>query len=562
MQARRDAPGFFVMLGGEMVSVVKTVKNTDRMRQIGTVLARHGFGQILSRIDLRSLVPGLSPSDTPKKTFAVRLREAAQELGPSFVKLGQIASTRSDLLPPDVVAELVKLQDEVPPMDAEALEGVLGETFGDDEGDLFAEFDRTPMASASIGQVHRARLRRDDGSEVDVVVKVQRPGIRATIERDLDLLYMLARLVEKHIPESRIYAPVGLVTEFDRAITSELGYGLEADNAERFARFFAGDGTVRFPHIYREASGKRVLAMERFVGRKVAAAAAEGDGETIARNALLVIAKMVFEHGFFHADPHPGNIIVLGPAGNPVIGLIDLGLVGRLSPEMRDRAVGLMLAAVSGDTDAVADALLELGKPRGRVDTDAFRAEVAVLSEKYLGRPLAEVEMSGLIRDLVQGAIKYEIDMPVEMLMVGKALMTVEGIGKAIYPELDIYGELRPYFTNLLRRRYSPERVGRDLLRGALRLRAGAEKLPGQITDILEDLRSGRLSVQTRDEALARSSDRLGRRLFAAVVSAALLGSGTALLVAGVHGALAVGLLIAALVVVGIHLAGDARRGP
>jgi ubiquinone biosynthesis protein len=542
-----------------MVSVVKTVKNTDRLRQISTVLAKHGFGELIGRINLRSLVPGLEPAK-PKKSFSVRLREVAQELGPSFVKLGQIASTRTDLLPADVITELKKLQDDVPPMSAAEVDEILADSFGGLEDELFASIDREPLASASIGQVHLAVLRQDD-REVPVVIKLQRPRIRPTIERDLDLLYLLARLVERHIPESRIYSPVGLVSEFDRAIMAELDFNQEADNAERFARNFEGDPTVRFPHIYREASGKRVLTMERFDGDKIYAFAEhEGVGEQIATNALHVIARMIFEHGFFHADPHPGNIIMLSTPSNPVIGLIDLGLVGRLSPEMRDRAIDLMLAAITGDPESLSEALIAMGKPRGRVDMEAFRGEVAVLSEKYLGRPLAEVELSALIRDLVQGAIKYEIEMPVEMMMVGKALMTVEGIGKEIHPELDVWSELRPYFVQLLRQRYSPERIGRDLLKGIGRIRSSAGQLPGQVSDILNDVRAGRLTVRTSDTTLAHAGDRLGRRVFSAVTGGALLTCGTALLIAGRYEGLAFTFLIAAAVVVVLHLVGDWRK--
>jgi ubiquinone biosynthesis protein len=548
-----------------MVSVVKTVRNTERLRQISTVLAKHGFGEILSRIELRSLLPGVAPDPEAARrrseAFAVRLRNVLQELGPSFVKLGQIVSTRPDVVPPDIVTELKKLQDSVPPMKPEEVTETLAETFAGATDELFVSFETEPLASASIGQVHAARLRTDEG-EVEVVVKVQRPRIRPVIERDLDLLYLLARLVERHIPESRIYQPTALVAEFDRAITAELDYTLEADNAERFARDFAGDRTVRFPTIYRQASGKRVLTMERFAGVKIYefCAADPATGETVARNALHVVARMIFEHGFFHADPHPGNIIMLGDAAAPVIGLIDLGLVGRLPAETRDKAISLMLAAVSGDSDALADALLAMGKPRQRVDVSAFRAEVAVLSERYLGRPLSEIELSSLIRDLVQGAIKFDIEMPAEMMMVGKALMTVEGIGKEIYPQLDVWTELRPYLIKLLWNRYRPERLGRDLIRGVTRLGATASDLPNQVRDILEDLRAGRLQLRTRDPGMARASDRLGRRVFASVTTASLIGAGTALLAVGRHGGLAIGFLISAAVVTLLHLAGDWRR--
>jgi ubiquinone biosynthesis protein len=543
-----------------VVSILRTVRNTERLARIGLVLARHGFGEIVSRLPLGPFTPAPPAAGEPRR-FAVRMREAMQELGPSFVKLGQVMSTRADLLPDDVVAELKKLQDDVPPMTAEEVDEALEEAYGASIDTVFAELDRTPLASASIGQVHTAKLRRE-GGDIDVVIKLQRPGARETVERDLDLLYLLARLVAQHVPESRIYAPVSMVSEFDRAITAELDYGLEADNATKFARNFEGDPTVRFPTPYREASGKRTLVMERFVGQHLdefVPAGGPGTGPRIARRALHVVAKMIFEDGFFHADPHPGNIIMMGTAEDPVVGLIDLGLVGRLTEDTRDKAISLMLAAVTGDADGLADALLAMGRPAGRVDLSAFRAEVAVLSEKYLGRSLADVEMSALIRDLVQGAIKYDIEMPAEMMMVGKALMTVEGIGKQLDPQLDVWTELRPFLTKVVMERYSPQRIGRDLLRGARQLSASATSLPGQVHDILDDLRGGKLAVVSRDPELAKATDRLGRRLFVAIVAAAMLASAIALLIADRHEDLALTLLVAAGLLVAGHMVRNRR---
>jgi ubiquinone biosynthesis protein len=304
--------------------------------------------------------------------------------------------------------------------------------------------------------------------------------------------------------------------------------------------------------------------MERFVGKHIDAFVADGGagaGRIVARRALHVVAKMVFDHGFFHADPHPGNIIMMGTAEEPVIGLIDLGLVGRLTEDTRDKAISLMLAAVTSDSEGLAEALLGMGKPRGRVDMRAFRAEVEVLAEKYLGRSLAEVEASALIRDLVQGAIKYDIEMPAEMMMVGKAIMTVEGIGKQLDPELDIWAELRPMLTEVVMARYSPERIGRDLLRGARKLSQSATSLPGQVHDILDDLRAGRLAIDTRDPQLALATERLGRRLFTAIVTASLIGSSTAMLIADVHPTWATVLFVLAILTAAWHLFFDRRRG-
>lgn len=517
-----------------MVSLLKTVKNTDRLRQILQVLVLHGFGELLARTDLRALLPGVKRDpERAKGSTAQRLRRVLQELGPSFVKLGQIASTRTDLLPAEVIAELEKLQDDVPPLPLEAVVAVLRETLAGAEDELLADLSPEPLAAASIGQVHTATLRGEDAGR-EVVVKIQRPGIRGTIARDLDLLYLLAGLIERHIPESRVYAPLELVREFDRAITAELDYTLEADNALRFAANFEGDPTVRFPHVYRHASGKRVLTMERFHGEKIDAfLAAGGDGPEVARRALRVVARMIFEHGFFHADPHPGNILLLGSRTDPVIGLIDLGLVGQLSPAMRDKAVALMLAAVQADPDALADALLAMGRARTRVDQEAFRADVALLSQKYLGKPLAEVELAAMINDLVQGAIKYDIEMPPEMMMVGKSLMTIEGIGKKLDPELDVWTELRPFLLQMLWERYRPERLGKDLLRGIGQLSTRAGDLPAQVHDILDDLRAGRLAMTTTTPDLALTARSVGRRLHRTVWASSMLLAGALVVASG-----------------------------
>lgn len=537
-----------------MAGIVRTYRIAERFVQIGAVLVKHGFGELVSRIGIGS-TPAPVTDGIQSEPLAIRLRKVLEDLGPTYVKLGQIVSTRADVIPPGVIVELKKLQDSVPPMTADDVEKALTDAYGADLDKLFVSFERTPLAAASIGQVHVAKLREtDDGPERDVVVKLQRPGARAQIERDLDLLYQLARMIEANIPESKVYSPVGLVGEFDRAVTAELDYGQEADNALRFARNFAEVPTVKFPEPYKHVSGKRTLVMERFFGGRIDKLTDPELRKRVARDALHVIAKMVFEDGFFHADPHPGNIIMVGPADNPTIGLIDLGLVGRLSEELRDGAIRLLIAAATGDSRAVADALLALGKPRGRVDLKAFRAEVAVLSEKYLGRPLKEIETSALLRDLVQGAVKYEIDMPVEILMVGKALMTVEGIGKQLDPDLDVLGELKPMLTRVVAQRYSPERLARDGLRAARALGDAAVALPGQLGDILEDARNGRLAVFTRDPETAAATERLGRRVFSAVLAGTLLMCATALVVAERAHDLSIALYVLAIVIVALHL--------
>lgn len=521
--------------------ILSTVGNIDRLRQITQVLVKHGFGELVARTDLAALVPFRKVDENaPKISFAERLRLAMQDLGPSFIKLGQIMSARADLIPASLVQELKKLQEDVPPIPFDEVKAEVEETIGAPLDAAFSRFDERPLAAASIGQVHRARLKRSDGTEVEVAVKVQRPRIRATIERDLDLLYLMARLLERAVPESTIYSPTGLVAEFDKAITAELDYTFEAKNNETFARNFEGDPTVKFPTVYREVSGKKVLVAEFLEGHHILKASRElgYSGQVIAKNAVKIIAKMIFSDGVFHADPHPGNIRIMGTPEAPVVGMLDLGLIGTIGPDLKEKAVDLMIAAVKKDVPDLADALLAMGRPREKVDMDAFRAHVAKLAEVHLHKPLSEIQLAALIRDLVQGAVMFEIEMPVEMMMVGKALMTVEGIGKELYPQLDVFDEAKPFFLKLLWSRYSPEKVGARLLRAATRLSGAATEVPPLLAEVLDDVRRGRLRLQAEDPGLGRAAERLGRRIALGLMGAALIAAGTAL---WMHGATRMG---------------------
>ncbi len=565
-----------------MVSIVHAARDIGRLRDISTVLVRHGFGEVVRRIGLgrpRKAKDSQPPSnrgngaapeeatdeetrgDRERREFSlgVRVRRVLEDLGPSFVKLGQIASTRPDVLPQDVIIELKKLQDAVPPVAFDAIKQQVERSLGAELSDLFERFDPEPLAAASIAQVHRARLRNEDGTH-DVVVKVQRPGIAETIASDLDLLHAFAALVERAIPESRIYSPVGLVQQFDRAITSELDFSAEAENAARFSQNFAGFSNVKFPLVHRQASSKHVITLEYLSGIKVDEALSKGySGKRLARIALDVIVKQIFEDGFFHADPHPGNVLVLGPVESPVIAMIDLGMVGRLSPRMRDLTIDVMVGAARRDYEAIADAMFAIGTPTKKIDMQAYRAEVALLAEKYLGKPLKDIELSGMVRDLVRGATKYGVQIPTDFTLMAKALMTIEGVGKEIDPDIDVFAEARPLFLELLRKRYSPERLGNELLRRLERLSGATYNMPQQLQEVLDDLRLGRLSLRTVDPEASASAERLGRRLHSAIVASAFTLSG-AWLVAARHELPGAAMIGVALVLLIAHAAASAYR--
>ncbi|MDI1430671.1 ABC1 kinase family protein [Polyangium sorediatum] len=569
-----------------MVSIVNAVRDLGRLRQIYVVLVRHGFGELAQRLGLggrgrAQALPELpagneasdalveAPEDDTKRgeeerrriSLPERVRLVCMDLGPSFVKLGQIASTRPDVLPNDWILELKKLQDEVNPLPWSDIKGAVEASLGAPIEDVYEGFEEKPLAAASIGQVHRAVLKHADGPQ-EVVVKVQRPGVRTTVARDLELLHALAKLIERTIPESALYQPSALVDQFDRAITSELDFALEAEHAEKFARNFAGHPHARFPRVYREASSKTVLTLELLPGGKVYDEIRHHGhkGPAIAQAAVGIVVKMIFEDGFFHADPHPGNILISGDPDSPTIGLIDLGMVGRLSPEMRDKTLDLMIAAVRQDHLGVADALYAIGTPTKKIDMRAYRAEVSLLAEKYVGRPLKEIDVAAMISDLMRGAAKYGIEIPPDFLLVGKAIMTIEGVGKEIDPDLDVFGVARPFFLDLLRKRYSPERIGMELWRGVERLSGAAYDMPQQLREIFDDLRLGRLTLRTTDPTLPRTVDRLGRRLFAGLVVATFVFAGTWLLQTDRKDPLGITLLVFGVLVMFGHVVLDVLR--
>jgi ubiquinone biosynthesis protein len=520
-----------------VASLLTAVRDLGRLREIVAVLTKHGFGEALSRMGLASLAPSATKltekgeSEARLIAWQERVRLVLQDLGPSFIKLGQIASTRTDLLPPELIRELKKLQDDVPAIAVADIKKEIENSLAAKIDDIYARFDDKPLATASIGQVHRARLRAefDDvledetAQEREVVVKVQRPGVKDTVERDLELLHMLAAVLERSVEEARIYDPVGLVQQFDRSITAEMDFTAEGGNAEKFRRNFDGVPGIAFPKVYKKASSKRVLTIEFFDGKKIYAAVKGGaSGKVIAKQSVGIVIKMIFEDGFFHADPHPGNIIIMGPPEDPIVGLIDLGMVGRLSPEMRDKTIRLMVAAGRNDARGVADALYAIGKPTKKIDMGEYRAEVTMLAEKYLGKPLKEIEISALVRDLVQGGTKFGLEIPTDFMMVGKSLMTIEGIGKELDPDLDVFGVATPYFVDLMKKRLSPEEIGNEIWRGAERLAGLATDVPSHLVEVLDDLRMGRLQVQTVETQAAPVFDRLGRRVFSGMIVASL----------------------------------------
>ena len=496
------------------------IKDFARFERIVAVMARHGLGHIVEAWDLQdrfliNLVVSRRDPEQEKKSIHVRISEALQELGPTFIKLGQILSTRPDLIPQALCTEFSKLQDQVSQIPFEVAREVVETSLGRPLADIFDDFSEKPLACASIAQVHTARLKSGE----EVVVKIQRPGVKDMVDSDLNILHFIARKLEESIPEIKAFEPVAIAREFEKAIKRELDFTHEATHLDRFDRNFSSWPSVHIPRLYRAHCTDRVLVMERLVGAKITLAGEFGhDLSAVARECVRMLFKMVFEDGFFHGDLHPGNIFIL-PDGR--IGLIDFGLVGRMTPTMKDAMADLLLAIVTHDYAGAARCLYDISLHSGRVNYGQWEADTVELCEKYFAhRTLGEVDFGALLRDLVEGAIRHDVRIPPDYTMFFKAIMTVEGIGKTITPDLDLIGECRPYVERLIAQRYSPERVlksAADALQAFARL---GRVLPNKLNEFLSEMEGGRIALSIEDKQIDRLEEGRDRRSNRAVLTA------------------------------------------
>jgi ubiquinone biosynthesis protein len=516
-------------------------QDLNRLRQIAQIVTRHGFGAYLdsSRLarvlgkrdadEVRAAADATPAEDADRKT-AARFRQLLIDLGPTFIKLGQLLSTRPDILPATWIEELAELQDAVPPIPVAAVRAEIEQGLRRPVEECFAELDPIPVASASIAQVHRARTH--DG--VAVAVKVQRPGTRQRIEADLGLLYDLAVLLEAVVEETGVYTPTGVVEEFDRAIHEELDFSNEARNAKAMHAVSAGRDYLVIPRVHDDLSSATVLTLDYVEGVKISDVdASKGyDTERIARNIIEAAFRQLFEDGLFHGDPHPGNVLVL-PGSR--IALLDFGLVGRLTRAMQETLVTLILAVSLRDADGVVRVLSRIGGSDSRPPVATLRADVEEILDRYLGLRLDEIRTSTLLRDLLDLAVKHRIKIPKEYAVLGKASITVEGIIRRLYPQLDVLEIGLPYAKELLFARLNPADARGTLMRSLLQLQSLAEDVPPQLQQILLDLESGKFRVNVHAGGLERIAENVraaGFALVLGVVASALLVCGTIALAA------------------------------
>jgi len=506
-----------------------------------------------------SRASGAAAAHTPSfdAPVHVRVRMVLEELGATFVKLGQVLSTRPDLLPADFIKELSKLQDRVEPVPFSDIKSVIEQDLGRTIEEAFSFFDCTPLASASIAQTHRATLH--DGTRV--VVKVCRPGIEATIRSDIDILYVLAGLIDATIEEARLYDPVSIVREFERAITQELDFTHEADNMRRMHGNFLGHPDVLVPRPYEEYCCRTVITMDYIDGVKVGAlSATEKEREELARKIVDIAYTMVIKHGFFHADPHPGNFLVL-PDGR--IGILDFGLVCEVSPQMQDTLVLLSLGIYLRDVPGLARLLYRLGITDDRVSLFAFHRDIQTLLDRYLGLELSKIDSGSLLTDLLDLAVRHHIRVPAEYAMLAKAGASIEGIIRSLHPDMDVFEVFAPYARELLADRYNLKTMVNHGLRIVLGLSGLLHEIPHHLDQLLMDLEGGRLTVRVENPGLSSLNARLGvlgTRVFLGLMGCGLLISTAILVSAGPGFAGSMGLVLgwAGLVVVtGWHFASD-----
>jgi ubiquinone biosynthesis protein len=477
-----------------MNATIASFNNLNRLREISTVVAKHGFGEFFERASVFQSL-GFRPretSDTVRRTPGRRLRLLLTELGPTYVKLGQVLSTRADLLSQDVIRELSELQDQVPPFPFEQVRVQIEHGLGRTIEDAFSEFNPQPLASASIAQAHRAKTK----AGVEVIVKVQRPNIRERIRADLELLYTLARFLESIVELTSLTSPTAVVEEFEQAILGELDFTRERANLNTFRKANEGRPYVVVPHVVEHLSCETVLTLEQLEGPKITEFDPERhDRQVVVRNLIELSFVQMFNDGLFHGDPHPGNLLVLD---RNRIGLIDLGLVGRLTRPMQETLIVMCLAVALKDASTLARLLYKVGISHDRVSLAELTADIQTVLDRYLGQDLSNIDSKSLLGDLLDLTQKYRIRIPREYAVLAKAAITIEGVVRKLSPELDVLEMALPYAQRLLYDRLNPATKDASARRMLLQIQGFANDIPAQLAQVLMDLEGGKLNITNR----------------------------------------------------------------
>ncbi len=519
----------------------RTYRHIQRYSQIITVLIKYGFEDLIESLKLEQYIDaGLQilyrkrREKIERYSRSERVRMALEELGPTFIKMGQILSTRPDLLPVRLIRELEKLQDDVPPFAYEKVKEIIEKEFCAPIENIFQHIDETPLASASIGQVHRARLLTGE----EVVVKIQRPDIRRKIEVDLEIMLHLSTLIEKHVKSFEIHRPTRIVEEFARTVERELDYTLEASNMERFKDQFKDDPHIYVPKIYRDITTTRVLTMEYIDGIKASEVhlldKAGLDRELIAKRGFDLIIKQIFVHGFFHADPHPGNVFILP---NNVICYLDFGMMGRISRKMRENFANLVMNIVRRDEERATEAVLQLMLWDDPPDYYSLERDVGDLIDTYFYRPLKDVNLGKLLQQLLEMTSRHRLRIPPDLFLMIKALSSAEGLGRRLDPNFDATKEAAPIIRRIYLSRFNPKRILEDIFESGSDILNLVGEIPQEIREILRQARQGRVKMEFAHrglEPLITTHDKISNRIAFAIVLASLIIGSSLIVLSGV----------------------------
>ena len=514
-------------------SRVTRIAHARRYAEIVTILVKYGFDDAVRTLPLgasiragRRLLAAAGRRVKPEASRARRIRLSLEELGPTFIKFGQAVSTRADLVPADVLAELEQLQDAVAPLDAVVAQRALEEALQQPVLEAFAEFETEPLAAASIAQVHLARLHSGER----VAVKIRRPAIDRGIEADLAVLADLARLAERHLPDAALYNPSALVDEFRQTIRRELDLAREGHIIERVTAQFAGDSTVRFPTVHWPLTRERVLTLEYLDGVKVSAvgtaAAPDLDPLVVAARGADFVFRQILAHGLFHADPHPGNILVL--PGN-VVAFIDFGIVGRINRQLRHRLARIILAVAARDAERLSALVLEVTAPLRPVDINALTSDLAEMLDLYADVPIGELSLRDVLGSVTAAMARHRLQLAADVVLLIKAISTIESVGRNLDPAFKIVERATPHVERLIAAKRRPRAVARRAADKSVEIVNALSGLPASIAAITNRIRHEGVQVQFVHRNLdhfIREMDRSSNRLsFAIVIAAIVIGS-------------------------------------
>ncbi len=509
---------------------LRLMRNLARTREIGTVLLTHGFGDILARLG----IPGVwrrwsrwfrreTAHPRPSLTVYERVRLSLEALGPTFIKFGQVMSTRPDLIPQGMIAELQKLQESVPPFASDEAVDAVERELGRSVTELYADFDRTPLAAGSLAQVHRAR--HHDGTPL--AIKIRRPNAPRDIERDLSLMQELASLLERHVPESRVFDPTGLVSHFARSVRRELNFAREGRTMLEFARLFRDDSSLYVPRVYPELTTEGVLTMEFVEGLRVDQAYDLAvwpcQPADVAIRGARIFMKMSFEYGVFHGDPHPGNLRIRPDGG---ICLLDYGMVGMLDDVTRERLIDLFVAVARQDVDGLVDVVLALGQPYREVDRPLLKIDMRDFVSNYYGVELERLHVGHMLSDFVSILGQHSIRCPGSLTLLIRALVTLEGIGRKLDPSFNLAGHLQPFVERMVKARYQPGNLADRLVRETHAFWKEARLTPWHAATALRKLAEDELHLRLDHAGLDHFTlelERSSNRLAVGIVMAAII---------------------------------------